>query len=155
MTSVTLVRRIKARPSIVFDLISTPEGMAAWWGPDDLPVLSAEADVRVGGRFRVEFRTADGLQHVCAGEFLDVRPPERIVMSWQWVSGGEPEEGDSASRVEFHVRPIDVGTELTLIHADLRNELSRASHAYGWAGALDKLLRRFDPEHLPGASAQA
>jgi hypothetical protein len=41
MTSLTLVRRIKARPSIVFDALTTPEGIACWWGPDDGPVLVA------------------------------------------------------------------------------------------------------------------
>ena len=32
MTSLTLVRRIKARPSIVFDALTTVEGIANWWG---------------------------------------------------------------------------------------------------------------------------
>jgi uncharacterized protein YndB with AHSA1/START domain len=49
MTSVTLVRRIAARPSIVFETLTTLEGVAVWWGPDDLPLLSAELDPRVGG----------------------------------------------------------------------------------------------------------
>ena len=53
MTSLTLVRRIKARPSIVFDALTTPEGIASWWGPDGGPVLVAETDPQVGGRFRV------------------------------------------------------------------------------------------------------
>ncbi len=35
MTSLTLVRRIAARPSIVFDALTTPDGIACWWGPDD------------------------------------------------------------------------------------------------------------------------
>jgi uncharacterized protein YndB with AHSA1/START domain len=152
MTSVTLIRRIRARPSVVFDLIATPEGMAAWWGPDDLPVISAEADVRVGGRFCIEFPTRDGLRHVCAGEFLDIQAPERIAMSWQWTSGGEVEEGDNVSRLEMHLRPIELGTELTLIHARLRNEASRASHEGGWSGALDKLVRLLD---TPGAATPA
>lgn len=39
MTSLTLVRRIKARPSIVFDALTTPDGIASWWGPDAGPVL--------------------------------------------------------------------------------------------------------------------
>jgi uncharacterized protein YndB with AHSA1/START domain len=30
MTSLTLVRRIGARPSIVFDALTTPEGIARW-----------------------------------------------------------------------------------------------------------------------------
>jgi uncharacterized protein YndB with AHSA1/START domain len=142
MTSLTLVRRIRARPATVFGLLSTAEGLTAWWGPDDLPVLSAEADVRVGGRFRVRFRTIDGAEHECAGEFLEVEPPVRIVMSWRWTSGGEPEESGRVSRVEMHVRPHETGAELTLVHADLLNAATEAGHRGGWTGALDKLQAR-------------
>ena len=75
MTSLTLVRRIKARPSIVFDAVTTAEGIAQWWGPDAGPVLLAEADVRVGGRYRVRFRMLDGTEHESSGEYLElVRP---------------------------------------------------------------------------------
>jgi uncharacterized protein YndB with AHSA1/START domain len=59
MTSLTLVRRIKARRQIVFDAVTTAEGIAGWWGPDAGPVLLAEADPRVGGRYRVRFRMLD------------------------------------------------------------------------------------------------
>jgi uncharacterized protein YndB with AHSA1/START domain len=33
MTSLALVRRIAARPSIVFDALTTPDGIACWGGP--------------------------------------------------------------------------------------------------------------------------
>jgi uncharacterized protein YndB with AHSA1/START domain len=139
MTSLTLVRRIKAPPAVVFELLSTAEGLTSWWGPDDLPILTARADVRVGGDFRVRFRTNDGLEHECAGQFLDIVAPERIVMSWRWTSGGEQLEQDNISRVELHLRPIDQGTELTLIHAALLGPGSPLNHEGGWRGALDKM----------------
>jgi uncharacterized protein YndB with AHSA1/START domain len=81
------------------------------------------------------------LEHVCAGEFLEIVRPERIVMSWQWTFNGAPEEQGAISRVEMHLRAIDTGTELTLVHAGLRDEASAASHEWGWNGALDKLMR--------------
>lgn len=144
MSAATLVRQIAARRSIVFDAFVTPEGLTSWWGPDEYPVISASADVRVGGHFRVRFRTADGLVHECIGEFLEVAKPERIIMSWQWTENGEPEEERGAvSRVELHLRAIDTGTELTLIHSNLRNEVSASSHQWGWDGALKKLMRNF------------
>jgi uncharacterized protein YndB with AHSA1/START domain len=143
MTSVTLVRRIAARPAIVFEALSTSEGISSWWGPDDVPVVSAKADAHVGGHFRVRFRTNDGLEHECAGQFLEIVRPERIVMSWQWTSGGEPRERENVSRLELHLRAIDTGTELTLIHADLRDDSSARNHEHGWQGALDKLVRNF------------
>lgn len=143
MTSVTVIRRIAARPAIVFEALATSEGMTSWFGPDDVPVVSARADPRVGGRFQVRFRTQDGLEHECAGQFLELVRPERIVMSWQWTSGGVPQERESVSRLELHLRAIDTGTELTLVHAALRDEVSARSHEGGWAGALDKLVRNF------------
>ena len=142
MTSITLVRQIRARPSTVFDLLATAEGLTSWWGPDDLPVLSAEADVRPGGRYRVCFQTANGDRHECAGEFLEVEPPSRIIMSWAWTFGGEPDETGSVSRVELHLRPIEIGAELTLIHTDLTTQASAEGHRWGWGGALDKLMAR-------------
>ncbi|HEX5184587.1 MAG TPA: SRPBCC domain-containing protein [Allosphingosinicella sp.] len=141
MKGVTLVRHIKARPSTVFDLLSTAEGLTSWWGPDDFPVIAAAADVRVGGRFRVRFRTIDGAEHICVGEFLEIVPPVRLVMSWRWFDGGVPEEKGRTSRVKFHVRPDGAGTELTLIHAGLCDADSERSHEGGWTGALDKLCR--------------
>ena len=59
MTSFTLVRRIKASPAIVFDAVTTAEGIAHWWGPDEGPVLLSESEPRVGGRYRLRFRKLD------------------------------------------------------------------------------------------------
>lgn len=147
MTSLTLVRRIAARPSTVFEALTTAQGVAAWWGPDDLPVLVAEIDARVGGAFRVRFQTLDGLQHEACGEYLEVVPPRRLVMSWRYAFGGESEEDGLTSRIEIDLAPIAGGTELTLTHAQLRNAASKASHERGWTGALAKLVRLFaDPQ---------
>ena len=148
MTSLTLVRRIRARPSIVFDALTTPDGIAQWWGPDAGPVLLAETDVHIGGRFRVRFRMLDGTEHESTGEYLEVVESKRLVMSWQWTSGGEPEEGGEESRVEIDLKSTDTGTEITFTHARLRTEASRVSHERGWAGALDKLGRHLSTEHI-------
>lgn len=140
MTSLTLVRRIAARPSIVFDALTTPDGIACWWGPDPGPVLVAQTDPRVGGRYRVRFRTMDGREHESAGEYLEFERPARIVMTWRWLEGG----GDTGeSRLEFHLRPIPEGTELTLTHAHLDSDESAQGHERGWSGSLDKLVHHF------------
>jgi uncharacterized protein YndB with AHSA1/START domain len=148
MTSLTLVRRIRARPSIVFDALTTPDGIAEWWGPDAGPVLLAETDVRIGGRFRVRFRMLDGTEHESTGEYLEVVESKRLVMSWKWTSGGEPEEAGEPSRIEIDLKRIDIGTEITFTHACLRTQASRASHEQGWAGALDKLVSHFSTERI-------
>ena len=140
MTSLTLVRRIKARPSIVFNAVTSAEGVAQWWGPDAGPVLIAETDPRRGGRYRVRFRKLDGTEHECSGEYLEVVPPELVVMSWRWKGG---EEDPNESRLTIALRPISEGTEVTLTHSNLHDDGTRSSHEAGWTGALDKLEKRF------------
>lgn len=143
MTQFTLTRRIAARTDIVFDALLTAEAIGAWWGPADVPAISAVSDPRIGGEFQVRFATSDGKQHVCAGEFIEIERPERLIMSWRWIEGGEPDEAGRVSRLEFCLRPVDIGTELTLVHSELQTEHSAHHHELGWAGALVKLVRKF------------
>jgi uncharacterized protein YndB with AHSA1/START domain len=132
--SLTLVRRLKAAPAKVYAAWTDPERMARWWGPDSGPVLTAEADARPGGRFRVVFRTEDGEQHDCRGEYREVVAGERLVFTWGWVSTPERE-----SLVTVLLRPVGEGTELTLIHERFFDGAVRDRHREGWSGMLDKL----------------
>ena len=150
MTSLTLVRRIKARPQVVFDAVTTAEGIAQWWGPDAGPVLVAEADVRVGGRYRLRFRMLDGTEHETTGTYLELVRPERAVMSWRWT-GGLEDPGES--RIEIVLRPIPEGTELTFSHSRLHDEETRRSHEAGWAGSLAKLEALFPDQAAPARKA--
>jgi uncharacterized protein YndB with AHSA1/START domain len=136
MTQAILVRRIAARPAVVFDALVTREGIASWWGPDDLSVMSATVQPRTGGSFRVRFRRLDGLEHECAGEFLEIVKPKRVLMSWRWDESNMSHDAHNVSRLEFRLRAIDTGTELTLIHSALRGEDSARSRQAGWNGAL-------------------
>jgi len=138
MTSLTLVRRIKARPSVVFDLLVTAEGIAQWWGPDAGPVLLSESDPRVGGRFRLRFRRLVGDEYETSGEFLEVTKPQRVRMTWRW-------EGDTeSSLIEMTLRPIEDGTELTFTQSRLPDEATARGHEKGWSGSLDKLEKLFE-----------
>jgi uncharacterized protein YndB with AHSA1/START domain len=139
MTKLTLIRRIAARPSIVFDALVQPEAIVCWWSPDDGPVIHAETDLRLGGCFRIRFRTLDGGEHEACGEYLEIVKPSRLVMSWRWTEGGEADEAGAESRLEIDLRPIEIGTELTFTHANLHSQASRAGHERGWNGAFGKL----------------
>ena len=144
MTSLTLKRRIAARPAIVFDALTTPEGIALWWGPDNGPVLLAEVDPRIGGQFRVRFRMLDGTEHESSGTYLEVERPTRLAMTWRWL-GGMEDSGES--RIDIELRPTEHGTELVFTHARLRDEETRRDHEDGWSGAFDKLERHFAQQH--------
>jgi uncharacterized protein YndB with AHSA1/START domain len=137
VTSLTLVRRIAARPSIVFEAMTTAEGIASWWGPDAGPVLLSESDPKVGGRYRLRFRTLDGNEYETSGEFLEVRAPERVAMSWHWA------DDEDETRIEIDLRAVDGGTEVTFTQSRFADEATRDGHKKGWSGSFDKLERRF------------
>ncbi|MCC8395218.1 SRPBCC domain-containing protein [Paraburkholderia sp. MMS20-SJTR3] len=132
--SLTIVRHLKAPPARIYAAWTRPELMARWWGPDGGPVLSAEADPRVGGRFRVVFQTLDGETHDCRGEYREVERDRKLVFTWQWVTLPERQ-----SLVTIVLRPIDGGTELNFTHAQFFDEAARDGHRLGWSGAFDKL----------------
>ena len=124
----------------MFDALTTAGGHRQLVGPDGGPVLVAETDPQVGGRFRVRFRMLDGSEHESSGEYLEVVKPERLSMSWRWT-GGVEDPGESL--VEIRLRAVAEGTELTFTHSRLHDEETRRSHEQGWNGALDKLERLF------------
>jgi uncharacterized protein YndB with AHSA1/START domain len=134
LPSVTIVRRIKASPAKVWAAITQPKLMMQWWGPDAGPTLSAEADVRPGGRFSIVFRLLNGEEHNPTGVYREVVPEKKLVFTWEWA--GMPER---ESLVTFRLEPFDGGTEFTLIHERLPDEEACKSHEAGWAGLLDKL----------------
>ncbi len=118
----------------MYAALTKPELMVRWWGPDAGPTLSAQADVRPGGRFSVVFRVLSGEEYQPTGVYREVVPDKKLVFTWEWP--GMPER---ESLVTILLVPTDVGTELTLIHEGLPDADARHSHEGGWNGFLGKL----------------
>jgi uncharacterized protein YndB with AHSA1/START domain len=133
--SLVLKRRIKAPPAKVYAAWTDPKKMMRWWGPDDGPTLHVEACVRVGGHFRVRFRTMDGNEHECSGVYQEVVPDRKLAFTWNWT---DPPE--RASLVTVDLMPDGDGTLLTLTHKLIVDDTVHDYHR-GWIGTLDKLER--------------
>ena len=59
--SLALKRRFKASPAQLFEAWTQPQKMICWWGVTGHPKAPiAEAEVKVGGGFRVQFHRPDG-----------------------------------------------------------------------------------------------
>ncbi len=135
--SLTIKRRIAAPPEEVYAAWTDPEKLMQWFGPDPGEVVSAETDVRVGGRYHVVFRTLDdGEVHDVSGTYSDVVPNERLTFSWTWITMPE-----RTSRVTITLKPDGDGTLLTLFHEQFFDEAARDRHNYGWTGTMEKLAR--------------
>ena len=132
--SLTLKRRLNAPPAKVYAAWTEPAKIARWFGPQGAEVLRAEADVRVGGRYRVIFRVPDGEQHDVSGVYREVVPNQKLVFTWAWISTPERE-----SLVTVALKRDGDGTLLTLTHEQFFDEPARDRHRSGWSGVLDNL----------------
>jgi uncharacterized protein YndB with AHSA1/START domain len=70
--SVTVSRTIAATPATLYAAWTEPERMRRWFA------TVVEADVRVGGRYRIENHQADGTVNAFTGEYLALEPGVRV-----------------------------------------------------------------------------
>jgi uncharacterized protein YndB with AHSA1/START domain len=75
----TLQRVFHAPRELVYMIWTQPEYVKQWWGVDDCAIVVCELDVRPGGSFRIDMKTADGNVYVNRGVYIDVVPNERLV----------------------------------------------------------------------------
>lgn len=134
MPDYTTSIEIEAPPEVVFAHLVTPERMVAWMGQH------ADLDPQPGGGFAVDI---DGT--LVRGEYLEVDPPRRVVVSWGMAGARDLPPG--STRVEFTLTPNATGTTLSLSHTGLP-DTRMGTHAQGWAhylGRLRTVLRGLDP----------
>ena len=136
--SLTVKRRFNAAPDKVFAAWTDPEKVKRWMGPGEVKVLSAESDLRSGGRYRWLMQAPDGEQHDVSGVYREVIANEKLVFTWAWKSTPERE-----SLVTVTFKPDGAGTLMTLMHEQFFDEDARDRHQYGWNGAMEKLEKYF------------
>src|SRR6195952_2314407 len=134
--SLTLQRRINAKPAKIFAAWTEPSQLVKWMHPNNNDVIHAEMDVRVGGRFRIIMREPGGEEHDVSGVFNEVAQDEKLVYTWAWRSTPERE-----SLVTFTLRQDGEFTLLTLKHEQFFDETARDNHESGWNEILDGLVR--------------
>jgi uncharacterized protein YndB with AHSA1/START domain len=136
--SLTLKRRLNAPPERVYAAWTDPPKLMRWFGPEEIEMLRAEADARVGGRYRIVMRGTNGEEHDVSGVYREVVPNKKLVFTWAWRTTPERE-----SLVTVDIKPEGTGSLLTLTHEQFFDEAARDRHEHGWTGCLNKLERYF------------
>ena len=107
-----VTRTFNGPARIVFEAWTKPELLKQWWAPKSfgLTMISCEADVRVGGTYRLVFRH-DAFPEPMAffGRYLEVTPHSRLV----WTN--EEGEGQQVTTVTFE----EIGGKTLLVMHDL------------------------------------
>jgi uncharacterized protein YndB with AHSA1/START domain len=126
-----VTRTFDAPARLVFEAWTKPELFTRWWLPKSMgmSLRSCEMDVRVGGKYRLEFEP-DGMAFF--GTYLEVTPPSRLV--WTNEEGGE---GGPVTTVTFE----DKGGQTRLVMHELHSS-KEALDAAG-TGAADATVETF------------
>ncbi len=128
---------IDAPPERVFRALTSPDEVPRWWGSDDTyRTTSWTGDLRPGGAWQAEGKSAGGEVFSVGGTYLEVDPPRKLVHTWRayWDGGCE-------TQVTFLLEPIPSGTLLTLRHEGFAGRPdSCKAHAAGWERVFGWLI---------------
>ena len=104
---ILITREFDAPKHLVYRAYTTPELIKRWWSGDRGEVVSAEVDLRVGGKWRYVMTANAGFEVAFHGEYREIIPNERIVSTE--VYEGAP-DGEALTSVTF----TEVGGRTTL-----------------------------------------
>src|ERR671912_2491950 len=132
---VVVTRTFNAPARLVFEAWTRPELFKRWWAPRSMgmSLRSCEMDVRVGGKYRLEFEP-DAMAFF--GTYLEVTPPTRLV--WTNEEGGE---GGSVTTVTFEDKG---GKTLLVLHELYSSKEALDAAGTGAAEALSETFAQLD-----------
>lgn len=114
-TEIVIARTFDAPPRIVFEAFTSPELVRQWWAPRSrrVELVSCDADVRVGGRWRYVMRHAAHGTMAFSGEYREVSAPSRIVYTEMFEPEATPVDEGGAAIVTVSFDDRQGRTQLT------------------------------------------
>jgi uncharacterized protein YndB with AHSA1/START domain len=132
-----VTRTFNGPPHIVFEAWTTPELLKRWWVPKSAGVslLSCEADVRVGGKYRLEFGREGSKPMAFFGSYIEVTPPSRLV----WTND-ESDDG-AVTTVTFEEKG---GKTLLVLHELYPSKEALDGAIAGMEGGMPETFAQLD-----------
>jgi uncharacterized protein YndB with AHSA1/START domain len=133
-----VTRTINGPARIVFEAFTRPELLKRWWVPKStgMSLLSCEADVRVGGRYRLVFAHGASEPMAFYGRYLEVKPHSRLV----WTN----DEGDDGGAVTTVTFEETAGKTLLVIHDLYPSKEALDGALAGMEGGMRETLEQLD-----------
>ena len=119
---------IAAEPERVFQALIDPAQVPQWWGQKGVYLCETfEADLRVGGEWRMNGVGRDGGPFQVKGRFLEIDSPRRLRYTWiaTWT-------GSVQTTVQWDLMATQNGTRVTITHSGLAAHPELAQSYRGW-----------------------
>lgn len=125
----TIVEEIRIRGAAerIFDALTRPEELLKWWGTKGkFQTAYAECDVRLGGKWRMHVRGADGRMNIVAGEYRRIERPRFLEFTWI-----REEEDAVETLVRWELEEEGGVTKVRVTHSGIVTEALRKRNS-GW-----------------------
>jgi uncharacterized protein YndB with AHSA1/START domain len=120
----------------VFRLLTDPDELVKWWGPEGFTTPEAELDPRPGGSYRLTMQPPDGDAFHVTGTFLEVDRPRRLAFTFRYE---EPAPDDRETVVVLSLVARADGTQITVSQGPFATDERRDLHLTGWTESLERL----------------
>ena len=132
-----VTRTFNAPAQVVFEAWTKPELFKRWWVPKSsgASLLSCEMDVRVGGRYRIEFGHEASNPMAFFGRYIEVTPHSRLV----WTND-ESDDG-AVTTVTFEEKG---GKTLLVLHELYPSKEALDAAGTGAADAMGETFEQLD-----------
>ena len=147
----TLKRTYRATPETIWELWTTPDGIAGWWAPDGFVTEVRQLDLRPGGQLvhamtatapeQVSFMENAGmpLTTVARKTFTEIEKPTHL--AYQSLIDFVPDKEPYEHLTVVDVRPSGDEVEVTMTVEPLHDDTWTERLLAGRANELDNLAR--------------
>jgi uncharacterized protein YndB with AHSA1/START domain len=145
-TELVITRTFDAPARIVFEALTTPALVRQWWAPKSrgVELVTCDADVEVGGRWRYVMRHAAHGTMAFSGEYREISAPSRIVYTEMFEPEAVPVDASGAAVVTVTLDEQDGRTRLTSHSRFPSKEVLDMVLATGMEGGMRESMEQLD-----------
>src|SRR5689334_13182171 len=133
-------RVFKASPERVFRAWTEPDAIKRWFGPEGYHTVSAEVDLRVGGKYRFGTQDTDGTIYYISGIYHDIQRPSKLVFTFvQEYEISNPNREIMLVTIEFIAQGD--GTRVLMTQEHLPDQQTLQGHQAGWESGFDRMAQ--------------
>lgn len=150
--TVRLHRVLTTRPEKVYRAFLEPDALAKWMPPDGFACTVHHLEPKIGGTFRASFRNfTTGGSHTFGGEYIELVTNERL----RYTDKFDDPKMSANIQVTVVLKPVSVGTELTIVQEGLPDVIPSEACYLGWQQSLQNLARLVEPTEHPTKIARS
>jgi uncharacterized protein YndB with AHSA1/START domain len=141
--TIRLQRVLRATPERVYRAFLDPDAMVKWLPPNGFTAKCHQADVKVGGSYRMSFTNfTTGKSHSFGGRYLELTPNERIRYTDKFEDPNLPGE----MQTTIVLKKVSCGTELNVVQEGVPEVIPAEACYLGWQESLVLLGKLVEAE---------